>query len=237
MHYKGDTVRCGPSLRRRVTSNKQQLTKPTIPTSAITGLVLAGGRGSRMGGVDKGLQVFAGQPLALHTLRRLQAGAGLGAYMLNANRNLDVYRQFGVPVHPDAVGDFAGPLAGFLAGLDHCPSDYLLAVPCDTPLFPVDLVPRLAQALDESGALLAMPSAPEADGQGLSRVRLQPVFCLMHVSVATGLRQYMLGGGRKIDTWFTACAGVVVPFDRPGDDPQAFFNLNTLDELAQAQQP
>jgi len=237
MHYKGDTVRCGPSLRRRVTSNKQQLTKPTIPTSAITGLVLAGGRGSRMGGVDKGLQVFAGQPLALHTLRRLQAGAGLGAYMLNANRNLDVYQQFGVPVHPDAVGDFAGPLAGFLAGLDHCPSDYLLAVPCDTPLFPVDLVPRLAQALDESGALLAMPSAPEADGQGLSRVRLQPVFCLMHVSVATGLRQYMLGGGRKIDTWFAQSAGVVVPFDRPGDDPQAFFNLNTLDELAQAQQP
>ena len=157
--------------------------------------------------------------------------------MLNANRNLDVYQQFGVPVHPDAVGDFAGPLAGFLAGLDHCPSDYLLAVPCDTPLFPVELVPRLAQALDESGALLAMPSAPEADGQGLSRVRLQPVFCLMHVSVATGLRQYMLGGGRKIDTWFTQSAGVVVPFDRPGDDPQAFFNLNTLDELAQAQQP
>ena len=209
---------------------------PILP-SAITGLVLAGGRGSRMGGVDKGLQVFAGQPLALHTLRRLQAGAGLGAYMLNANRNLDVYRQFGVPVHPDAVGDFAGPLAGFLAGLDHCPSDYLLAVPCDTPLFPVDLVQRLAQALDESGALLAMPSAPEADGQGLSRVRLQPVFCLMHVSVATALRQYMLGGGRKIDTWFAQSAGVVVPFDRPGDDPQAFFNLNTLDELAQAQQP
>jgi len=220
-----------------MTSNKQQLTKPPISTSAITGLVLAGGRGSRMGGVDKGLQSFAGQPLALHTLRRLQAGGGLGAYMLNANRNLDVYQQFGVPVYADAVGDFAGPLAGFLAGLDHCHTDYLLAVPCDTPLFPADLVPRLAQALAGSGAILAMPSAPEADGQGSSRMRLQPVFCLMHVSVAAGLRHYMLGGGRKIDTWFTQSAGVAVPFDRPGDDPQAFFNLNTLDELAQAQRP
>lgn len=211
--------------------------KLSIPTGAITGLVLAGGRGSRMGGVDKGLQVFAGQPLAMHTLRRLQAGAGLGAYMLNANRNLDVYQQCGVPVHADAVGDFAGPLAGFLAGLDHCHTDYLLAVPCDTPLFPADLVVRLANALASGGAMLAMPSAPEADGQGSSRMRLQPVFCLMHVSVAAGLRHYMLGGGRKIDTWFAQSAGVVVPFDRPGDDPQAFFNLNTLDELAQAQRP
>jgi len=208
---------------------------PTITPSAITGLVLAGGRGSRMGGVDKGLQIFDGKPLALHALQRLQSGAGLGAYLLNANRNLEAYQAFGAPVCADAVGDFAGPLAGFLAGLEVCTTPYLLTVPCDTPLFASDLVLRLAHALQTSGADLAMPSAPEADGQGQMRMRLQPVFCLMHTRVAPGLRRYMQEGGRKIDTWFSQQGGVQVPFDLPSDDPHAFFNLNTLDELARAQ--
>ena len=210
---------------------------PAITPSAITGLVLAGGRGSRMGGVDKGLQIFDGKPLALHALQRLQSGAGLGAYLLNANRNLEAYRAFGAPVCADAVGDFAGPLAGFLAGLEACTTPYLLTVPCDTPLFASDLVLRLAHALQTSGADLAMPSAPEAEGQGQGqmRMRLQPVFCLMHTRVAPGLRRYLQAGGRKIDTWFSQQGGVQVPFDLPGDDPHAFFNLNTLDELARAQ--
>jgi molybdopterin-guanine dinucleotide biosynthesis protein A len=118
-----------------------------IHAEAITGLILAGGRGSRMGGVDKGLQNFNGVPLALHTLMRLSPQ--VGEVMVNANRNLAAYEAFGVPVWPDStgLGEFAGPLAGFLTGLERCETPYLLTVPCDTPLFPDDLVARLAQAL------------------------------------------------------------------------------------------
>ena len=107
----------------------------------VTGLILAGGRGSRMGGVDKGLQNFNGMPLALHTLLRLQPQ--VGEVMINANRNLAAYESFGVPVWPDVLADYAGPLAGFLTGLERCETRWLVTVPCDTPLFPLDLVERL----------------------------------------------------------------------------------------------
>ena len=119
-----------------------------IAPEDITGLVLAGGRGSRMGGVDKGLQNHHGVPLALHALLRLAPQVGLT--MINANRNLAAYESMGVPVWPDALADFAGPLAGFLAGLEHCDTPYLVTVPCDSPRFPEDLVARLASALEAS---------------------------------------------------------------------------------------
>ena len=125
-----------------------------IPIEDITGLVLAGGRGSRMGGVDKGLQNFRGLPLALHTLMRLQMQVGVS--LINANRNLAAYESFGAPVWPDANNDYAGPLAGFLTGLEHCETPWLLTVPCDTPLFPLDLAQRLAAAADAEGADIAM---------------------------------------------------------------------------------
>ena len=121
-----------------------------IESNDITGLVLAGGRGSRMGGVDKGLQNFRGLPLALHTLMRLQMQ--VGATMVNANRNLAAYEAFGAPVWPDVLADYAGPLAGFLTGLERCETPWLLTVPCDTPLFPVDLAQRLAHAACREGA-------------------------------------------------------------------------------------
>ena len=118
----------------------------TIDGAEITGIILAGGRGSRMGGADKGLQNFTGVPLALHTLLRL--APQVGEVMINANRNLAAYESFGVPVWPDAagLGDYSGPLAGFLTGLERCETPYLLTGPCDTPLFNLDLVERLAQA-------------------------------------------------------------------------------------------
>ena len=97
-----------------------------IDPNAITGLILSGGRGSRMGGVDKGLQTFRGLPLALHTLTRLQLGGGVGSIMINANRNLATYESFGVPVWPDALADYAGPLAGFLTGLGRCETPFLI---------------------------------------------------------------------------------------------------------------
>src|SRR5688500_15551878 len=129
----------------------------TISPEQISGLVLAGGRGSRMGGVDKGLQNFRGLPLALQAMLRL--GPQVGHVMINANRNLGAYESFGAPVWPDALPDFAGPLAGFLTGFEHCETPYLVTVPCDTPLFPLTLVEQLAQALEIADAEIAMACA------------------------------------------------------------------------------
>ena len=200
-------------------------------SSDITGLVLAGGRGSRMGGVDKGLQNFNGMPLALHTLLRLQPQ--VGELMVNANRNLSAYESFGAPVWPDVLADYAGPLAGFLTGLERCETEWLVTVPCDTPLFPQDLVARLAQAAEREGAEIAMAAAREEDGQ----LRPQPVFCLLRRDVMEGLVRFTHGGGRKIDAWTAQHKTVLVPFDLPGDEPRAFFNANTLAELHQLEQP
>jgi molybdopterin-guanine dinucleotide biosynthesis protein A len=204
-----------------------------IPAHDITGLILAGGRGSRMGGVDKGLQTFNGMPLALHTLTRLQMGGGVGPLMINANRNLAAYESFGVDVWPDGLADYAGPLAGFLTGLERCETPYLLTVPCDTPLLPLDLSQRLAAALASSDADIAMAAAPEAGGDGLMQVRTQPVFCLLRTELLESLVRFTQEGGRKIDAWTVLHPTVVVPFDQPGDNPQAFFNANTLAELHQ----
>ncbi len=195
----------------------------------ITAVILAGGRGSRMGGVDKGLQHFNGTPLALHTLQRLQPQ--VGRVLINANRNLAAYGSFGVPVWPDAstMGYYAGPLAGFMTGLAHCQTPYLLTVPCDTPLFPHDLAARLSVALEAQSADFAVASAPEEDGH----TRAQPVFCLMGTHMLASLQRYTQVGGRKIDAWTVQHTVAHVAFNLPGDDPQAFFNANTLAELHQ----
>ena len=196
----------------------------------ITGLILAGGRGSRMGGIDKGLQNFHGLPLALQTLMRLQIQSQpLQEVLINANRNLSAYESLGVPVWPDSIDGFAGPLAGFLTGLERCETPLLLTVPCDTPLFPLDLVERLVHALDSQDADLAMAAAPEADGA----VRTQPVFSLLKIELLESLVKFTQSGGRKIDAWTGQHRCAVVPFDLPGDSPHAFSNANTLAELQQ----
>ncbi len=196
----------------------------TITADDITGLVLAGGRGSRMGGVDKGLQNHQGMPLAMHALLRL--GSQVGQIMINANRNLGAYESMGAPVWPDALPDYPGPLAGFLAGLEHCETPYLVTVPCDTPGFPLDLVERLAAALVANDADIAMAATVE-NGQ----MQVQPVFCLMKASLMESLVQFTQSGQRKIDRWTAQHRCVEVPFD----DAQAFFNANTLAELQQLQ--
>jgi molybdenum cofactor guanylyltransferase len=196
----------------------------TIKSDDITGLVLCGGRGTRMGGVDKGLQNHHGVPLALHALLRLQPQVGTA--MINANRNLAAYESFGVPVWPDPLADFPGPLGGMLAGLEHCETPYLVSVPCDTPDFPQDLVQRLAAALVAADAEVAMAAAPQ-DGA----MRAQPVFALLHASLLESLVAYLHGGERKIAGWTRSRRCVEVPFD----DGAAFFNANTLAELQQLQ--
>jgi molybdopterin-guanine dinucleotide biosynthesis protein A len=196
-----------------------------IPAEDITGLVLAGGRGSRMGGVDKGLQNHLGMPLALHSLLRLQLQ--VGSAMLNANRNLGAYESMGVPVWPDSQADFAGPLAGMLVGLEHCETPWLVTVPCDTPNFPTDLVERLAAAAQAEDAEIAMAATREPDDQGQTVVQVQPVFCLLKSSLLESLQAFLDSGQRKIDRWTAQqrCATVVF------DDSAAFFNANTVEEL------
>ena len=196
----------------------------TIGREDITGLVLAGGRGSRMGGVDKGLQNHKGMPLALHALLRMQPQVGHA--MINANRNLGAYESMGVPVWPDAQGDFPGPLAGVLVGLERCETRYLVTVPCDTPNFPVDLVERLAHALEAEGADLAMAATRE-NGQAMA----QPVFCLLKAELLESLVKYLQSGQRKIDRWTALHRAATVVFD----DASAFDNANTPEELQRLQ--
>ena len=195
---------------------------------------MAGGRGARMGGVDKGLQNFNGTPLTLHTLMRLQMqdAATLSELMVVANRNLSAYESFGVQVWPDSTDGFAGPLAGFLTGLERCETDLLLTVPCDSPLFPLNLTQRLLDDLIAEDAEIAVAAAKEEDGS----VRAQPVFCLMRVSLLESLVKFMQTGGRKIDAWTAQHKTVLVPFDTDDVDPRAFFNANTLEELHRLEQ-
>ena len=203
-----------------------------IPTSDITGLILAGGRGSRIGGVDKGLQTFRGAPMVMHTLMRLSPQ--VDHVLINANRNLAAYESFGVPVVIDSVPDFAGPLAGILAGLEQCQTRYLLTAPCDSPFVPTDLASRLASALEAAHARIAMPVTMASDEQGQPRRQVQPVFCLIDARLADDLNAYLQGGGRKIETWTARHPTVDVLFDDSG----AFANVNTLEELHQlAQRP
>ena len=201
---------------------------------SMTGLILAGGRGARMGGIDKGLQNFNGTPLTLHTLMRLQMQTSepLSQIMVVANRNLSAYESFGVQVWPDSTDGFAGPLAGFLTGLERCETDLLLTVPCDSPLFPLNLVQRLLDTLISEQADIAVAAAKEEDGT----VRAQPVFCLMRVNLLESLVKFMQSGGRKIDAWTALHKTVLVPFDTLDVDPRAFFNANTLEELHRLEQ-
>ena len=177
-----------------------------------------------MGGVDKGLQDHLGMPLALHALRRL--APQVAATMINANRNLSSYQSMGVPVWPDEMPDYPGPLAGMLAGLAHCETPYLATVPCDTPNFPLDLVARLARGLIDSGGEIATAATRE-DGA----VRSQPVFCLMRALLLDSLRAFVNSGQRKTGLWASQHRSAQVVFE----DRSAFFNANTLSELAQLQ--
>lgn len=194
----------------------------SIDKDDITGLVLAGGRGSRMGGVDKGLQNHLGMPLAMHALLRLMPQ--VGPIMINANRNLGAYESMGVPVWPDTQAGYPGPLAGLLVGLERCETDYLVTVPCDSPQFPLDLVQRLATALDDNDAEIAMAAISEGGA-----TRTQPVFCLLKASLMESLMAYLDSGQRKIDRWTDSHRCAVVGFD----DAAAFANANTPAELQQ----
>ncbi|MCF8154943.1 MAG: molybdenum cofactor guanylyltransferase MobA [Rhodoferax sp.] len=188
----------------------------------ITGLILAGGRGSRMGSVDKGLAPFGSQPMVLHVIQRLLPQ--VQHLLINANQNLDTYAAFGAPVWPDAMPDFAGPLAGLQTGLMHCKTPYLVTAPCDSPFLPPDLVQRLASALLAANADLAVA----VTGEGEAR-QPHPVFCLAKTSLLPHLTEFLESGGRKVDRWYASLRLAEVNFP----DESAFRNINTLAELQQ----
>lgn len=192
----------------------------SIDAHQITGLILAGGRGTRMGHVDKGLQTFRAAPMAMHVLRRLQPQ--VGSLLINANQNLAAYERFGVPVWPDEFEGYAGPLAGLHAGLSHCETDYLVSAPCDSPFLPMDLVARLSQGLTDAQADLAVAVTGSGD-----RRQPHPVFCLMHTRVLNHLTAFLQRGGRKMDAWYASLRVTEVGFD----DEAAFANINTREEL------
>ncbi|MFM0163257.1 molybdenum cofactor guanylyltransferase MobA [Paraburkholderia sediminicola] len=192
----------------------------------ITGLVLAGGRGMRMGGVDKGLQTLHGEPLTAHVLKRLAPQTG--ALLISANRHPDVYATLGAPfgakVLADTVPGFPGPLAGLLAGLRAAGTAYVLSAPCDTPGLPAELADRLTQALDSNQADIATVTTTDAEGQ----VSLHPVFALLRTSLANDLATFLEAGERKVRAWYARHKTVEVAFP----DERAFYNINSLQELA-----
>jgi molybdopterin-guanine dinucleotide biosynthesis protein A len=193
----------------------------TIDRLDVTGLVLAGGRGTRMGSVDKGLVPYCGKPMAQHAVERL--APQVGGMLVNANRHLDCYEALGFTVCPDLLTDFPGPLAGLQAGLSRCVTPYLATVPCDSPLFPFDLVERLGDALREADAEIAVVQTTEE-----GRAQAQPVFLLMATGLRSSLDRFLLEGGRKIDRWAAGHRRVDVPFE----DAAAFVNANSPDDLA-----
>jgi molybdopterin-guanine dinucleotide biosynthesis protein A len=207
-----------------------------IHPEEITGLILAGGRATRMGGVDKGLQLLNGEPMVHHVLRRLQPQ--VGHMLINANRNAQEYRQFGVPVIADMVSGFAGPLAGLQAGLAQCTTGYLATAPCDSPLLPFDLVARLSGALEQTGSDVAVAATgtdgPPRGDAGTTSVaaahwhpQRHPVFMLAKASLLPQLSDWLAAGGRKADDWLRSLRCAEVLF---GDDG-AFENVNTSAHL------
>lgn len=203
-------------------------TATAIPASAITGLVLAGGRGQRMGGLDKGLQMLHGQPLAAHVLTRL--APQVGTLAISANRNREVYTALGAPwqaavlADTDALPDYPGPLAGLLAGLRAARTEWLLSAPCDSPWLPADLGVRLAEAALARGVAIATATTTNAAGE----VSLHPVFALLHTSLADDLAAFLDAGERKVRAWYARHTAAEVNFA----DERAFYNVNSLKELA-----
>ena len=182
---------------------------------SVTGIVLAGGQGRRMGGVDKGLQPLRGKPMIEWVLDRLKPQ--VAEVIVNANQNIEKYAAYGHRVVRDEIGGFAGPLAGLHAGLKFARHPLLVTVPCDSPFLPADLVSRLQAALGANQ--LAVAKTGE---------QAHPVFSLMKRDVRESLEAYLAQGGRKIDAWYAALKVVEVGFD---DEADAFRNINTLDEL------
>lgn len=206
------------SRHKAGTQNFEPRTLNSEPrTSKITGVILAGGLGRRMGSVDKGLKILRGKPLVQWVIERFTPQ--VDELLINANQNLETYARFGYRVIPDAVGGFAGPLAGLHRGLVEARHDLVATVPCDSPFLPHDLVSRLLSALERNGAEISVAKTGDQP---------HPVFCLCRKHVLSGLAAFLERGGRKIDAWYATHQVAEAPFD---DEAEAFSNINTQEEL------
>jgi molybdopterin-guanine dinucleotide biosynthesis protein A len=197
---------------------ERKLTRKIQAVNSITGLVLAGGQGRRMGGLDKGLQLLRGKAMAQWAIERL--APQVAEVLINCNQNLQSYAQFGHRLVPDEIAGFAGPLAGLHAGLKAAAHPLVVTVPCDSPFLPHDLVARLEQGLGPNDLAVAKTGAQP-----------HPVFSLVRTNVLQNLERFLAGGGRKIDAWYASLRTVEVDFD---DEADAFRNINTLEELGKA---
>lgn len=195
---------------------------PPIGRESITGILLAGGLGRRMSadgqGLEKGFQPFLGKPMAQHVIERLRPQVGTLA--VNANRSLDRWQAFGVPVFQDEIGGFAGPLAGLHAAMGVATTPWLMTVPCDTPFMPIDLVDRLARAAAAGDASIAVARTGDQP---------HPVFALVDRNLRVDLAAFLSSGQRRIDRWYAPLRVVEVDFG----DERPFRNINTLEELRQ----
>jgi molybdopterin-guanine dinucleotide biosynthesis protein A len=184
----------------------------------ITAIILSGGRATRMGGINKGLIPLQGKALIAHVIARLTPQ--VDEIFINANQSMDAYKAFNLPVLKDENADFIGPLAGFSLGLKQAKHDYLLTVPCDSPMLPLDLCQRLLAALKEKNADIAIASSQEI---------IHPIFSLCKKSVLPSLTQYLDQGDRRVSAWQKSLNYVNVEFSEFND---AFTNINTLEQLA-----
>jgi molybdenum cofactor guanylyltransferase len=186
-------------------------------SALITGVILAGGQGRRMGGIDKGLKLLRGKPMVQWVIERLEPQ--VDELLINANQNLEIYEHLGYRVIPDEVGGFAGPLAGLQRGLTEAEHPLVATVPCDSPFLPLDLIARLYAALTREDARIAVAKTGDQP---------HPVFCLCRTGVREDLAAFLAAGGRKIDAWYARLEVIEVPFD---DQAEAFTNINTPGEL------
>lgn len=187
-----------------------------INTHQVTAVILAGGKGRRYAGTDKGLMTFNGQPLIKHILTAITPQ--VESVLINANRNLETYEKFGFPVIQDNLEDFQGPLAGFAVALQNARSDYVVTLPCDGPFIPQDYVKRLITALQTENSEIAVAH----DG-----IRLQPVHALLPVNLLDSLMRFLQSGDRKIDRWYASHRMALADYS---DQPESFKNINTQQE-------
>jgi molybdopterin-guanine dinucleotide biosynthesis protein A len=186
-----------------------------------TGVVLAGGRGRRMGGLDKGLMLFHGRPLVAYSIDALKAVAD--HVLVSANRHVDAYAELGYPVIADADDQFDGPLAGLLSAMQNAKTSYVLSVPCDCPLIRGELLGRLYTTLRAQKAEVCVAH----DGE-----RVHPVIMIVQRSLAPSLADYLAAGERKVETWLRRHRLVLADFR---DHPEVFVNVNTREDLARLQ--
>lgn len=191
----------------------------SINSQNITAVILAGGQGTRFAGVDKGLVKLNKRSLVQHLIERIEPQ--VSSIIISANRNIETYAKLGFPVYEDGITGFAGPLAGILKGLQECKSEWLLSVPADSPFIPSDIVQRLSQSIESEK--IAMPH----DGK-----YLHPTFALLHKSLAPSLDNFLQQGERKARVWMQQQEHSIVDFS---DNPSAFININTEDDLKNAE--